>query len=189
MFELIVGFFEIGAVGSYLFFGILSIICISATERSKFGLSIFALLIGFGIYHNQLLSVLTWQTFGIGLLIYTVIGILWSLFRWYKFCTKYVKKHINDDYPSWMEKEKVSKLISESEKKNEKRKYNEESIRSHLSPSLHKSMFAGWIIYWPWSMLWNIVGDICNSIYDFMKHVYGVVSNSIINAAFKSGQK
>jgi hypothetical protein len=96
-----------------------------------------------------------------------VLGAINSLFRWSRFCKKYVE----DKYP---------------DKETSQRYDVSKSIKSDLAPSRHKSRLIAWIVFWPWSVLWNVVGDFFTMIYERLTGLYRNIANKIVDDAFKS---
>lgn len=189
MIETFVGFFEVGALGFYLFCALLSIIYIVSTETHKYVLSSGLTFLALIIYHKPIIELLhNWKACLLVSIVYILIGAGWSLIRWYSFCKKYVAENINnpvsqyvitrsnENYPQLSETEII-------------RQYNIREIKKDLKPNNHISEIIGWIIYWPWSFIWNVMGDFMRGIYDILGRWYNRISNRIIDAAIKNINK
>lgn len=162
MLESILGFFAFGALGFWLLIVALSIVYTVSVEVDKHGIAIFAtilaLLLGWNnlgfLFHN-------WQLLLIGVAAYGIAGGAWSVFRWLKYCRKYIEEHRGRERGT-----DAATFYAEQ-----------------LKPSNHKSRLIAWIVYWPWSLVWNVVGDFFTGIYDTLANVYNRVAASVIKKA------
>lgn len=169
MFESITAFFALGAVGFYIFLLFMSIVFIRAVENDKYGAVCLMVPVAIGLYWQPIIALAShWQLIILGLFVYGFIGGCWSVFRWFKYC----KKIINENA--------YSKRYSHEEHVTPEQYYGK-----MLSPQNHKSTIIGWIIFWPWSAIWNITGDFFTSIYDSLDTVYLRVSKYAIKKALK----
>lgn len=188
----VLGFFAyplvVGAIGL-----ILSILFIIAAEHenedfdSVHGFAIFFTIVAGLIYCKPILAFLrdwSWQFVLLGIVGYLIIGGINSAFRWFKYCRKFVEKH-----PAKSIKENIWDNDSSQNRQyrrptaEEAKKQAEEYYRDNLRPSKHKSRLLGWIAYWPWSVFWNILGDLLTGIYDALSNVYSKISASVIKRA------
>lgn len=168
----ILGFFAFGAIGFWLLLIVLSIIYTTAVEMDKHGLAIFGTFIAVLLWWNEISMLFqNWKLLLIGIVAYGIIGGAWSIFRWFRYCRKYVK-----DNPFTDKVREYCTLIT---------KTPESFYKDHLNPSNHKSRLIGWIVYWPWSLLWNCAGDFVTSIYDALTNIYNRVSAAAINRAIR----
>lgn len=147
-----------------------SIVYIVATEKDTHGFAIFTTLVAALVYYKYIIAFFAnWQLSLLCLVAYGFIGGVWSIWRWMRYCKKTVEKGTGN-YQTWKGGEKVD--ISA-----------EEHFQEMLAPNAHKSRLIGWIVYWPWSMVWNVLGDFFTGIYDFLSNIYERVRNAVIRKA------
>jgi hypothetical protein len=96
-------------------------------------------------------------------LVYLVVGIVWSFYRYKRFI--------------------VSKIADMQELN-----YRIESVSSY-HPSKMLDTITAWIIIWPFSLIENICGDIINGIETLVKSVFKGVYNRIYDNALKDINK
>ena len=169
MFESIVSFFLMWPV--VVIFGILaSITYIVAAESDDYAWAVAATIVAMIIYGKTLVvfTMMHWQMAVIIIIAYGIMGGLWSIFRWFKFCRNHVKTHEVPTHWSYT---------------------REDYYKTNLDPSNHKSRLISWIAYWPWSMLWNVVGDFFTGIYDALINIYKRTAAAVIGSAMKSKTK
>ena len=98
----------------------------------------------------------------IGAVVYIVIGLLWSFWRYKRHVEKVVAR---------------TKDLSDS--------YKESAVRS-LHPRAMLGTITAWIVVWPFSMVENIVGDIINFVQDlvvkYFRGVYMRIYESAVSA-------
>jgi hypothetical protein len=171
MLETLLAFFAVGEIGFFILLTVLGIIYTSAVQRNRHGLAILGTIVaGFLLWEPIKLALTNWRVLLFCTAIYIILGSLWSIFRWFKCCREYISEH------PW---EKVSSFQKEN--------YTpEEYYSERLAPSDHKSRIISWIIYWPWSLFWNVSGDIFTGIYDCLTDVYTSVASSVIKKATAS---
>lgn len=166
MFETIVGLLALPVI----IWGWIILACIvytASVENDKYGIAIFTTILGAVIFHAQIWAVMqSWPLMLACIAAYGIIGGAWSVYRWFKYCKKFI-----EDNP-------YSKHLKETGK--------EEHFAALLSPKRHKSRLMGWILFWPWSFVWNIIGDFVTSIYDALKRVYERVAQNVIRKALAS---
>lgn len=168
----ILGFFMFPMLGFWLGLTLLSVIYTASVENDTYGFSVFATIVGILLFWKTIvLAFLSWKLLLLGVLGYFILGGIWSVFRWFKYCQKYIQNHpvSPKDLVDWNSKP-ISKIDYYKEK---------------LIPSDHKSQLVGWIVYWPWSLLWNISGDFITSIYDMLTTIYQKVTMSVIKSLVK----
>lgn len=180
MFELIPVFFLAWPV--IIVVGVLlSTSYIVASEDDSHTFAIIASIIAGTIYCKPLLSfaIANWQMTLLIIAAYGIVGGIWSVFRWFKHCKNYVNKCkvlIDKDPDNFF-----SRAYGHTEYKQNPEKWFADKLR----PSDHKSKLIGWITYWPWSLLWNIVGNFITSIYDVLVNIYQKTANMVIKQALK----
>lgn len=172
MFATLAALFAVGAVGFYLYLLLLSVVFTISVENDN-GLAYFwsgiVAVIGIALYHAQLLALLTnWHLVALCFIAYGIAGGGNSVLRWFKYCRKYVEENPYH---------KRSKCRMEETP--------EEYYDSALSPREHKSQLVSWIIFWPWSLLWNCIGDFCMAIYDSLSGIYTKISKAAIRRSVK----
>jgi hypothetical protein len=175
----ILGFFMFPAVGFWLGLVLLSVVYTFATEQDCHGWAVFSTIIGVILFWKTIvLGFAIWPLLILGLAAYALIGGGWSVYRWFRYCRTYIQEN---PYKSVNEHEKVS--YSSGKPINlEAHDY----YRKKLQPNEHKSKLVGWIIYWPWSLIWNFIGDIVTTIYDSLVNVYQKTADAVIRKASAS---
>jgi hypothetical protein len=141
----------------WLFIGMLSIIYIASVENDRYVFSVIFTALAVIIYFPAIVEILSnWQSILLFSFLYLLIGSVWSIYRWFRYCKNFVQ-----DNPG------------------KKKDY----YRSYLDASDHKKQITGWIVYWPWSALWHIVGDLVTSLFEALYKVYVKISDKIIEKA------
>lgn len=99
------------------------------------------------------------------ILIYIIIGIVWSFFKWYNYLRK-IRDEIKD------KRERGSSPTSTPIPK-----FDEE-----------KALIISWMTYWPFSMLWtlmhNLIRDVFNFISDQLKGAYEKVIKNLFKELY-----
>lgn len=147
-----------------------SVVYIVATEKDTHGFAIFVTIVAALIYYKYIIAFFAnWQLSLLCIIAYGVIGGLWSIWRWMKYCKKTVEEDTNSSW-KWEGDKRVTVPP-------------DEYFKQILAPSKHKSRLISWIVYWPWSMVWNVLGDFFTGIYDFLSNIYERVSSAVIRKA------
>lgn len=172
----ILTFFLFPSWGFFLGILLLSVIYTVATEKNTHEFSIFATFAAIFLFWKNLPVVVShWHILLILVLIYGVIGGLWSVFRWFRYCREYIGQNPAHVDSLW-------EYVGGNKVKITMNQY----YKNKLSPKHHKSRLIGWVVYWPWSLVWNIIGDFVTGIYDVLSNTYQKVAESVINKAFKA---
>ena len=165
MIESIVAFFAFGTLGFWLLLTFASIVFISCIENDTYVFPNIVLVI-LGITYWKPLWLLGWKPIIIGILCYTIVGVIWSVYRWYKY-VKYLVKEYKDKFVTGGDT-----MISD---------IAFSSLERDVDIAQNKSRIITWIIYWPWSFIWNVTGDFFTFIYDSMKGIYQKISNKALS--------
>jgi hypothetical protein len=148
MIESILTFIAVGTFWFWLLIAIASGIVIGCLEDDKIGWPIFLTILFSFIYYEDLALVFSdWRVIGIFLFIYVVCGVIWSFYRWFIHVRKFIKNYNRKEF---------SPLKDSRE----------------LNVSYNKSLITGWIIYWPWSLVWNLTGDFFRNLFEGLKKSY-----------------
>ena len=92
MFNYLLALLEIGTIGFYTLVLGLSIIFTMSTLKDTYGWAILSSILAFAIYYNDITAItINWQMLIVGIISYGLIGSMWSLLKWYKFCGEYIK--------------------------------------------------------------------------------------------------
>lgn len=166
----LLAFFTFGAMGFWILVLGLSIIYTIAVENEKHGLAIAttigAIILGWNnlnlLFHN-------WQLFLIGIGAYGIIGGMWMVWRYRRFCKDYLDQERYRD-------------ISDAEKY----EFIEHRLKSELDPQMYKSKCISWIVYWPWSLTWNFLGDFFVSIYETCSNVLIRIRDNAVQTKMNS---
>lgn len=150
-------FFALGTLGFWILSAILSVVFIACIENDSRWFPT-VVLVGLGLaYWKQLAALaLGWQAVLIGVIAYTIIGVAWSFFRWYRYIQQAVKQDKNLNHGDYA-----------------------------ISVSHNANRITGWIAYWPWSMLWNLTGDFFTTISERLTSVYQNISKRVVENAKK----
>ena len=169
MLAALIAFFAVGELGFWLLLLALSVIYTIATEKDTHVFAIIATIVGVALLWTPIKEVFThWQLLVVGVFAYGLAGGAWSVFRWFKYCRKYIETH---------------PYSPRTYRSNASMETPEEFYSNQLKPSDHKSRLISWIIYWPWSLVWNICGDFFTGIYDMLANIYTKVSQTVIKKA------
>jgi hypothetical protein len=95
---------------------------------------------------------------------YLLIGVIWSIRKWYVYVGKKKNKILN--------KIKDGDTIGTN-------------IEFDLDLRYHKGRIISWMCYWPFSVVWFLINDPVRAIYNFIfekiKRIYGRIAESAIN--------
>lgn len=160
--NIILSFFEFGALGFWILAAIASIIFITAIETERFVVSTLVTLgLLFGYWKTIAAQEWTWRGISSVIGIYLLAGIFWSLFRWWRYAEEKVKV-FNSQHSDSTRKDYIGYL------------------KSDLNPTNHKATITSWIVYWPWNLAWKVIGNILTEIplrlFDIAKGIYEGVS-------------
>lgn len=163
----IIDFFYLG-FGFYLFLLFFSIVFLTSCERDEgFALALCTFIPYSLLYLIYYKVSLHWKFVVPVILGYFVIGAGWSLWRWFRHCKTTVQAlHSNMD-------QRLSKADAEQRIRTDYR----------VIPSSNKSRLTSWVLFWPWSMFWNLLGDLLTGIYDSLAGIYIKISDSVITKA------
>lgn len=162
MFTAILEFFALGTLGFWLLCSLISVIFIVALENENHWFPT-CLTLAFGAVYWKALTTLalSWHALALGLLVYAVIGIVWSMFRWFRF-VKAKADYFREQHGS---------SLTDSQR---------QDLAREIRASHNKSRITGWIAYWPWSLVWNLTGDFFKMIYEGLQGVYQKISDKAI---------
>lgn len=123
---------------------------------------------GCALFTGLILAVISYFYFSIPFILimkwsilYLVIGILWSIWRYKRHADKIVEKYKNES------------------------DYNKKDALRYLRPSEMLSKITSWILVWPFSMLENVIGDLIKFVETLVLKVFKNVYNRIYDAAVK----
>lgn len=162
MIESILALFALGTLWFWVLLAVLSIIFIAAIENEKYFVPTL-ITIGFAGAYWKAFSALSldWRAVAIGVGIYALMGILWSVFRWFKFV-----KSAAGEY-----RKKADGILTQSQLSD---------LRREIGVSNNKSRITAWVAYWPWSLIWNITGDFFTMIYENLEGLYQKIADHAI---------
>lgn len=151
-------FFAIGTIAFWVIISILSITFIACIENDHYTFPTILALVFSLIYWKSFSAFhFDWRAIAVSVLVYVVAGVIWSIFRWFRYvkeCADYYKQ-----YPS---------------------QSNYSSLQDKIDAGENKSRITAWIAYWPWSLVWNLIGDVCVTIYEQLQGVYQNISNKAL---------
>lgn len=150
--------------------GIIACIVIIACIENRspgWALTVVAVLGGITYLIDRSLLLDTWNyivnnpvAIGMYAIGYIVVGVLWSIYKWYL----YVKK--------WVNKWGSSRVILEDK----------------ISPEENKTLIMTWMGYWPFSFLWFVVDHPLTKLYKWIYTQVSGVYTRISTAALQQNQ-
>ncbi len=154
MITTILEFFALGTFGFWALCSVLSIVFIACIENENHWFPTLASVGLAAIYWKGFVALgVTWQGLALGALIYVVAGMIWSVYRWFR----YVKENADYIRQTFGNTLSASKLAD---------------LKDKVSVINNKSRITGWIAYWPWSFVWNIIGDAVKTAFEWMQNIY-----------------
>lgn len=158
----ILEFFALGTLGFWILATLASIIFIACVENENHWLPTTILVALTAVYWKSLAALgLSWQGLTIGIIVYAVAGMVWSIYRWFRFV-----KTQADDF-----RKRYGTSLTDSQRRD---------LRSEISVSSNKALITGWIAYWPWSLVWNVTGDFFKTIYEQLQGVYQKITDKAL---------
>jgi hypothetical protein len=152
MFEALLTSIAVGTVWFWVILTFASICIIACIENEHYPIpSIFVGILGM-IYLKSIMAVPV-SLLAIFIATFAILGAAWSVFKWFKF--------VNSQSKSYMEK--YGATLTEGQMAD---------LKGEISVSNNKSHIIGWMVFWPWSLLWTLTGDFFNTIYDTLANVY-----------------
>lgn len=159
MIETLIAFFAFEAFGFWVLVAALCIGIICAIENDhELVPFIFIGVMGW-LYHKELFSLVSipWPAIAGCILGYVVAGIVWSVFKWKRYCNSIIKQDGMD----------------------------RSDAKYKLALSHNKSKITGWLTYWPWSAAWTVgwgcTRDFWVYIYEQMEGVYKKIAEDAIS--------
>ena len=141
------------------------------------GWSIFWLgLLGFIAYHATGISLTTAAIYAV---VYIPIGIVWSMYRWKRFCSTKVEE--NNDYVDMIEASGTTPSPMEEDRR-------KAALQVTLSPTSNITRCVHWIMAWPFSAIENVLGDLYDMIVTLVKTYLINVYASIAGNALKNAK-
>jgi hypothetical protein len=111
--------------------------------------------------------------------IYFGVGILWSLFKWV-FFVRGKSLEYSEAKKRFLTRKNVEDLTVVPE---ELRQNWKETVDSHLleqpTAARNKRKIISWMAYWPFSIVWTIIRDPWEYIYDALASLFNAISKSI----------
>ena len=101
---------------------------------------------------------------------YFAIGIVWSVYRWYKYCNETVQDY-NERKKHAEERNQPGLIPSYS------------AFKNKLTPSENIGLISNWVISWPVSFLNNALSDFYGLVKSFISKFFIGVYNRISNSA------
>ena len=148
----ILEFFALGTWGFWLLIAITSIVITALVENDRRIFPGFILASLAAAYFKDL-TLLGWQSLSLGVLGYCLIGAIWSFYRWHRY-TSFTADSFSRTYGTQLTESRYADLSD------------------CLSVAENKGCITTWIAYWPWSLIWNIFGDVLTAIFDSLRSIY-----------------
>lgn len=148
----------------------LILIALLESENNSIAIGItVAVLLSYTAYHG-FIPTFNWIYNNIGIIIigiitHIVLGIGWSFFKWDRFCAKAAQ--------SW-------KSVGAKE-----------GSKSSYMPvwSKNKAKLTCWVVWWPFSVIGYILGDLLIDMFNYIFKQFGEVYNKLSNRHFTVGEK
>jgi len=137
--------FEFLALGGIAFWIILVIIsgfiisCVQSEDGTAFGFTAFLTALFIAIYYKTIIS-FSLTAIIITILAYAACGGVWSIIRWYR----YTRKIVN--------------AVKAGELRNP----------GSISVNAHRVEITSWIVFWPWSIFWEVTGGLLENLWDML---------------------
>ena len=160
MIETITAALAVGTIWFWLLTLIVSTIIITSVENDHYVLPTIALFVVGGLYWKYIL-IAPWQTIGIVLGAFALLGVAWSVFKWNQYVNRIVQEYKKD-----------GNVLSSSDML---------KLKNDISVSNNKARLTGWIAFWPWSLIWSLTGDFFNMLYEAMINVYESITNRALS--------
>jgi hypothetical protein len=101
---------------------------------------------------------------------YLLIGAGWSLFKWWRYVDRTVKRWSKSDYSGHKRNlEMIRSADSDSTVQ----------LPSEIDPGNNKDRFFGWTLYWPFSGIWTLLDDPLRAAFEFMYEQFGQIYTKI----------
>lgn len=119
---------------------------------------------------------------GCGLL-FLIIGVLWSFFKWYRFVKEAARKARErlqweiDQYQSGCG---YTYPVNTEE--------GRQQFLNNAKPwvSRYKARIAGWIVFWPLSMLWTVLTELLRDVFERIVEFFRGYYQRIVDKAFQA---
>jgi len=129
--------------------------------------------------------------FLIGIVIYFIIGFIWSFPRWWLFVKDVAEQHLKEKKEYFRRHKPNKKSTEEIQIKAEKEieRNWKESISHRINKPMaldNKNQITMWIIYWPFSLIWTFIND---GVKRFIRHIvtkFQKLYQKISDRAFKN---
>jgi len=161
MIESILTAFAFGTIWFWVLTFLVSIIFIASIDNDHYATPTSTAIV-VGLLFWKPIMALSWQAIAISFAVYVLAGILWSLFKWYRFVQKKAAYY----------HEKCGTTLTSTQLT---------SFKDSVSVLGNKARLTGWIAWWPWSLIWSVTGDFWNFLYDTMVNAYRKIADREIN--------
>lgn len=183
----------LGIIGLFV---VLTLIVITVEDKdgeSNLGWPLFWILVaGVIVYflNKKILLEIDYYKLLISALIYLLLGLFWSFFKWYRFvkkAAKYFKKNMGEYQASFLryEKELASYEKEDPGYRNREPKAPKQPNVADYIPKVsdNKAQLSSWIILFPFSVLryalGNLLTDFLNGIIKAFKSVYETITKNL----------
>ena len=187
--------------GTLWFWGLLlldSILFIWCVEDKHLGLGCFVVLVTAALLSQNwawLVGQPWWVYASVGLG-YIAVGGVWSVWRWFRYVRKAVDefKQLNVEYtpvelhvPDYqyevMSGTRQNRCINEAEVKMIVRRNDvSRGLREAICPRDNKEQITLWGVFWPWSILWSCIGDVCEFMWDMLVQAYTSITKRALDS-------
>jgi hypothetical protein len=192
------------AVGGFWFWSLLvvsTILVVASIEADNVVWATITLVVGFlllGVFGNFNILSYIWNHPGgsaLWVLGYFAAGASWSVIKWTFYVLNRKDKYM-EYRAKWLEAHDLegAKEIPEDHKedfaKHMENNYNAEhdgeALNKRPRASKHKARIATWVSYWPWSMLWSLLGDVLKRFGKWTFTLFHDLYESISKKAYES---
>lgn len=170
-------FFQFGGLAFWIGIAIFIILEIYTVEtqgetefEGPFGTLALA-IIAYGLFYyksfSQILSNLNWGLTSLVIVTYLMIGILWMLFKWKKFCKFKHERYLRDQ-----------KIFN--------RPISIDEYKPDVNKNETKQMLTSWVVLFPFFMLRYLCADFFGNLRDSILKIFAKLLTNVANSEFKA---
>lgn len=170
--EFLAGALAVGGLFFWLFVALFVVAITTSVHNEKPGWGFFFILAALGAMQlSSDFKPFTWVAqnptlFGLGILAYVVISVLWTFLKWYMFSVS-AKEHYETFRNQWIDnniKGRPFDVVTDKAKlaQDFSRNYSYQQRFGDSvppSPKENASQIMLWMIFWPIDMVWSIIND------------------------------
>jgi hypothetical protein len=167
--------FEFLVFGGWIFWTIVSVvslILIGLVEADRPFISTLVLGGFIALFYKSFAALVSPAVLVWAVPTYFAIGAIWSVWRWRCHVVEYVKGHPED----WAA-ERASF------------RGDDDYIPLSIQASYNKTRITNWIMFWPWSASWLILGDTLTALFNALANIYNSITESAVKNARQDARR